>query len=143
MKLNCNRKKNKLKLKGYNVLFQLIEDAQNEFKKDFFKIRDDFEHNALKIQDFVITENYGIVNIIDPLLEGKNIFNLIDTFYFKTFKLIESLAAYFFGLNACHNSKGLITLFLNNGEVNPAKFGYKYDITMNSNDPALTKLIGI
>ena len=130
-----------LKLKGYEVIFNLIEDAQNEFKKDFFLIRDEFEHNSLRLPDFEFLFENGVLKIIDPKYQDKNIFKLIDKFYYKTFDLIEDLAAYFFGLNACSKSNGLITLFYNNGAVDPSKFRYRYTITLDVNDPNLKKLI--
>lgn len=77
-----------LKLKGYEVLFKIIDDAQASFKKDFFLIRDKFEHNYMKLPDFEIKVENGIANIIDPHLDGKNIFKLIDLYYYKTLDLI-------------------------------------------------------
>lgn len=130
-----------LKIKGYHVLFQIIEDAQEYFKRDFFKIRDDFEHNMLKIPDFEVKYIDGVAHIVDPQLSGKNIFKLIDQYYYNALNLIEDLAAYFFGLNACHRSNGLITLFANKGKVDSANFRYRYKITMDVNDPDLVKLI--
>lgn len=130
-----------LKLKGYEVLFNIIEDAQTSFKKDFFLIRDKLEHNYMKLPDFEVKTENGITNIIDPHLDGKNIFMLIDLYYSKTLDLIEDLAAHFFGNNACFNSNGIITLFYNNGRIEPENFRYRYKITLDVNDSELTKLI--
>lgn len=130
-----------LKLKGYEVLFKIIEDAQASFKKDFFLIRDEFEHNYMKLPGFEIRVENGITNIIDPHFDGKNIFKLIDIYYYKTLDLIEDLAAYFFGNNVCFNTKGIITLFYNNEKIDPQNFRYRYRITLDVNDPDLTKLI--
>jgi len=130
-----------LRLPGYNILFHLIEEAQVKFKKEFFIIRDEFEHNSLRVQDFEVKYENGVTHITDPSYKGQNIFKLIDKFYYWTLDLIENLSAYFFGLNACNNSKGAITLFYNNGVVDPSKFRYRYTITLDVKDPDLTRLI--
>ncbi len=130
-----------LKIKGYSGLFQIIEDAEKEFKKDFFLIRDDFEHNQFRVPDFQISLQNDTVHIVEPQIIGENVFKLIHLYYHKTFNFIETLAAYFFGLNACYRSKGIITLFYNNGTVDPANFRYRYKITIDVNDPDLDKLI--
>lgn len=130
-----------LRFPGYNVLFCIVEDAEENFKREFFRVRDDFEHNGLQISDFQINAKNQRFEIIDPTLNGINIFKLIDKCYYATFDLIESLAAYFFGINAHTRSNGIITLFYNKGKVDPSNFFYQYKITLNVNDPSLIRLI--
>jgi len=132
-----------LKIKGYNVLFQIIEDAQTEFKKDFFLIRDAFEHNYLQIPNFEIKESNGVIFIEDPKLKGENVFKLIDFYYHKTLNLIEDLSAYFFGLNVCLRTNGNITLFSRKSGIDPSHSIYKYTLSINCNDPNLIQLIGL
>src|SRR5690606_15950297 len=69
-----------LRLQGYSILFHLIEQAQIEFKKEFFIIRDEFEHNSLRLPDFDIKFENGITHIIDPTYKDQNIFQLVDKF---------------------------------------------------------------
>ncbi len=130
-----------LPYKVYEVFFNLIEDAQDAFKKDFFLIRDKFEHNSFRLPDFETNFENGTLHIIDPHINGQNIFKLIDLYYYSSLNLIEDLAAYFFGINAYHRSNGMITLFSNNGLVEPSNFRFRYTITLDVGDPDLTKLI--
>ena len=127
---------------GYKKIVDIAKDAQNDFKRDFMQLRADLEHSYdTSILPFSIAVNGSTIVIVEPSHNGTNIFKLIDRYYNGTLNLIEDMAAYFYGINACSKSHGQITLFKRMGEVNPAKFKYRYTITLDVGYPDLQRLI--
>ncbi|MGX5687407.1 hypothetical protein [Arcticibacter tournemirensis] len=127
---------------SYKKIVDIAKDAQHDFKKDFMDLRNSFEHlYAPLIEPFQITVDRGQIRIIEPSYNSTNIFELVEKYYERTLDLIEDMAAYFFGINACVMSKGYMTLFKRKNEVDPSNFKYRYTITLDVGDPDLIRII--
>jgi len=127
---------------GYLKIIDIAKKAQVDFKKDFMQLRADIEHDYdTEIPKFKICAYNREAVVEEPTYNGTNFFILIDKYYHGTLNLIEDMAAYFYGVNACANTDGKITLFFRKDEVDPPRFRFRYALTLDVGDPSLQRLI--
>ena len=113
----------------YLPLINLTEKAQEEFLREFSKIRGDIEHNHFSLPDFPITieENNGRVD--EPDFCDNDLSTTISSFYNQLLEWIEKLVAYFLGINGELNKK-ILQLYVRRDYDYPQMI-YKYVFSIN------------
>ena len=125
---------------SYAILFQIIEDARNEFLKTFIQIRADFEHKNLQIEKFLVVRELDEIKIKEPSLGTQNLLEVIEIFYESIFDFIELLMVYYFGLNAYQRTNGFFTLFQRK-EYDYTTLKYRFVIQPRIGDDSLILLL--
>ncbi|MCF8236193.1 MAG: hypothetical protein K9G67_14650 [Bacteroidales bacterium] len=126
---------------SYELLYQIIHDARNEFLANFNEQRGKIEHSSFEMPKFEVKRNKGQLIIQEPSLNGNiRLIEEISRFYILLLDFIENLMVYYYGLNAYERTNGNLTLFYRKDYDFPS-LRYKYVIQIRINDPSLTLLI--
>ena len=104
-----NFEKNKLEYieldvsKRFLPLFDIIETARKEFLNEFNDVRAEIEHNNFSIPKFEINTKNG--DFAEPSIHGNaSLIEELEHYYNNLLDLIETLIAYYFGIEAVSNN---------------------------------------
>ena len=125
---------------SYEILFEILEDARNDFLSRFNQIRADFEHQNLQIENFDVSMEGARILIKEPSIGEEPIIQAVTTFYEKLLDFIELLMAFYFGLKTYEKSNGFMTLFKRK-EFDFSNLRYKYVIFPAMGDSSVIQLI--
>jgi hypothetical protein len=90
---------------NYTYLFEIVKDFRVNWWNRIIGVRDSFEHHAYTICPYQVFMYNKQLVIKEPEINGQNFFEAVLESYSALLDFIETIMAYYYGINGMHNSK--------------------------------------